>query len=54
MARFMEHYMAIDNSKNYEQMEMLKKKIAFGLDSYVSMNLSCFFSVIGLNLWIRS
>ena len=39
-ARFMEHEMAIYDSKKDERLEMLKKKIASGL-------LSCFFSVGG-------
>ena len=54
VARFMEHVMAIHDSKKDGRMEMLKKKIASKLDSYVSMSLSCFFSFRGLNLWIRS
>mgnify|MGYP000509387094 FL=1 len=54
MAIFMEHEMANYDSKKDERMEMLKKKIASSLDSYVSMNLSCLGSVGGLNLWIRS
>ena len=54
MDRFIEQEMSICDLKKEERMEMLKNKIAIGLDSYVSMNLSCFFSVGGLNLWIRS
>ena len=38
VARFMEHEMAIYDSKKDEQLEMLKKKIASRLDSYVSMS----------------
>ena len=45
VATFMEHEMAIYDSKKDERMETLKKKIASGLDSYVSMNLPCFFSI---------
>ena len=44
VAKFIEQEMAIYDSKKEERMEMLKKKIASRLDSYVSMNLSCFFS----------
>ena len=38
VARFMDHKMAIYDSKKDECLEMLKTKIAFSLDSYVSMN----------------
>ena len=38
VARFMDHEMAIYDSKKDERLEMLKTKIAFGLDSYVSMS----------------
>ena len=44
MVRFIEHEMAIYDSKKDERVEMLKKNIASGFDSYVSMNLSCSFS----------
>ena len=38
MAQFMDHEIAIYNSKKDKQLEVLKKKIASGLDSYVSMS----------------
>ena len=38
VARFMDHEMAIYDSKKDERLEMLKTKIASGLDSYVSMS----------------
>ena len=38
MARFMDHDMAIYDSKTDERLEMLKIKIASGLNSYVSMS----------------
>ena len=44
VARFMEYEMAIYDTKKEERRKMVKKKIASGLDPYVSMNLSCFLS----------
>ena len=38
VARFMDNEMAIYDSKKEERLEMLTKKIAPGLDSYVSMS----------------
>ena len=53
VTKFIEQEMAIYDMKKEEQMEMLKKKIASRLDSYVSMNLSCFFSMWHKNFFLR-